>query len=100
LQQFDHDSGPSFKDYACGSRSYNTHKGVDIGLAIDSEIHRNVPMLAVAAGRVVRLRDGETEGIAFTQGVDAVPKGRECGNGFILEYGCGWEPIYAIWPVG
>ena len=94
LQQFDHDPGPGFQDYSCGARAYNDHKGVDIGLATDSAIRQNVPVLAAAPGRVLRVRDGEINGLAVAKGMSAISIGRDCGNGVVLEHGGGWETIY------
>lgn len=94
LQQFDYDPGSGFIDYACGTRAYDGHRGVDFGLATDGDMQRNVPVIAAAAGRVLRVREGETDGLALAKGLGVVPEGRDCGNGVILEHGGGWQTIY------
>ena len=59
VQNFvDHDSSDAAKDFRCGSRTYNNHDGTDIRL-IDTQAEKNgASVLAAAAGRVLRTRDG------------------------------------------
>ncbi len=94
LQQFDHDPGPDFVDYACGGRAYDGHRGVDFGLGTAADMARDVPVLAAAAGQVKAVRDGEEDGVAVRDGSDAVDDQRACGNAVVLEHGAGWETSY------
>ena len=89
----DVDPGPGREDYRCGEMSYDGHKGTDIGLANDSRIEENIPVLAAAAGKVVGTRDGEED--LGTAGIEAAKAaGKECGNGVRIDHGDGWATQY------
>src|SRR5690349_18495177 len=54
----DHDRGPGVADYRCGHRTNDKHDGTDIRL-VDTALQKaGVDVLAVAAGRVIAVRDG------------------------------------------
>lgn len=84
----DRDPGPGAFDYRCRAETYQGHNGVDIRLPNLAAMRRGVAVLAPAAGRVVRLRDGEPDRsvreAAFTPG-------RDCGNAVAIDLGGGWE---------
>ena len=83
----DADPGPEAADFACGSLSYDTHKGVDIALKNLAAMTRGYDVVAAAPGVVRALRDGEPD--------DATPQpGKECGNGVVIDHGGGWESQY------
>ena len=90
---FDHDSSDGARDFACGLRTYNGHDGTDIRL-LDAQAQRDgVQVLAAAAGRVVRVRDGIADISIRITGKAAVA-GKECGNGLVIDHGSGWSTQY------
>ncbi|MDQ2095080.1 M23 family metallopeptidase [Rhodalgimonas zhirmunskyi] len=72
--------------------SYDGHKGTDFALPTRAEMESGVAALAAAPGRVVGLRDGQPDG-AYLKDPDST-KGRECGNGVVIDHGDGWQTQY------
>jgi len=89
----DHDPGPGMRDYACGEHGYNGHTGSDFAIRDYSKMDDGVPVVAAAAGKVLRLRDGMLDGDVSKVGKDAVA-GRGCGNSVVIGHGDGWETFY------
>lgn len=89
----DLDFGPAAKDYRCGLQTYDGHNGVDIRLLDMAAQRRGVDVLAAAAGRVVRLRDGVADISVKAPGAPPAT-GQECGNGVVIDHGGGWETQY------
>lgn len=89
----DHDPGPGAKDYRCGAQTYDAHNGLDIRLPDLAAQRRGVAVLAAAAGRIARLRDGLADISVRATGGDKVI-GQECGNGVVVDHGGGWETQY------
>ena len=90
----DRDPGPKHQDYRCGSLSYNTHKGTDIALANDAVMQAGVSVLAAAPGRVTRIRDGEPRSTLKDLQSATALRGRECGNGLVIDHGDDWTTQY------
>jgi len=90
----DRDPGKGVRDYQCGSATYDGHKGTDIAIRDIATMARGVEVLAAAPGQVLSTRDGMAD-IDFRKigGHEAV-KGRECGNGVVLNHGDGWTTQY------
>jgi murein DD-endopeptidase MepM/ murein hydrolase activator NlpD len=84
----DQDPGPGARDHACGTLSYDGHKGTDIRVAGQPEMAAGVAVLAAAPGVVRALRDGEADGAGGRAGADA-------GNAVVLDHGGGWESQYS-----
>jgi len=94
LQNYvDVDPTPSAKDYKCGTRSYEAHNGTDFRLPSMKSQRAGVDVVAAAAGRVARARDGVPEGVFLKSGREAV-KDMECGNGVVVEHPGRWETQY------
>ena len=94
LQQYvDHDAGPGAKDYRCGPRSYDGHKGTDFRLATLAAQRRGVVVIAAAGGTVRAIRN-DMEDRLIEDGDMSSVKGRECGNGVLIEAPGGWEMQY------
>lgn len=89
----DRDPGPGTRDYRCGLQTYDTHNGVDIRLPDMAAQRRGVAVLAAAAGRVTRLRDGVQDVSIRAPGAPPVTN-QECGNGVVIDHGNGWETQY------
>jgi hypothetical protein len=89
----DRDPGPGALDYRCGHRTYQGHNGVDIRIKDMAAQRAGVDVLAAAAGRVARLRDGVQDISVHAPGAPSV-KGQECGNGVVIDHGGGWETQY------
>lgn len=85
--------GPAALDYHCGHRTYQGHNGVDIRLLDMAQQRAGVAVLAAAAGRVTRLRDGVQDISIRAPGAPPVA-GQECGNGVVIDHGDGWETQY------
>jgi hypothetical protein len=88
----DLDEGPGIRDYACGRFTYDGHKGVDIALRDRKAMDEGVAVLAAAAGKVLRTRDGEPD-ISARDRPGGV-KGRDCGNAVVIDHGGGVEGQY------
>ncbi len=90
----DIDPGPNVQDFACGSATYEGHKGVDFRLLSAAETAKHVAVLASAEGTIKGVRDGMTDVfVSRAGGADSV-KDRECGNGVVIDHGGGWETQY------
>jgi len=89
----DRDPGPGARDYRCGPQTYQAHNGVDIRLLDMAAQRRGAPVLAAAAGRVARLRDGVPDIAVNAPGAPPL-NGQECGNGVVVDHGAGWETQY------
>ena len=89
----DHDPTAATRDYACGSRTYDGHDGVDIRLPDMAAQRRGVAVLAAADGKVAGVRDGVAD-ISVRVGGLAAIKGIECGNGVVIAHAGGFQTQY------
>ena len=89
----DRDPGPGVRDYRCGVQTYQAHNGVDIRVPDMIAQRRGVDVLAAAAGRVARVRDGVADISVRTPGVPSVTN-QACGNAVVIDHGSGWETQY------
>ena len=87
----DRDPGPGVRDYICGAVTYEGHDGTDFALPTRAAMAAGVAVLAAAPGRVRAVRDGEADGALLA---GASVKGKECGNGVLIEHGAGWQTQY------
>lgn len=91
---FDHDPGPDRRDYACGRLSYDGHPGTDFRVADLPAMMRGVTVVAAAGGTVKGVRDGMPDvGLAGTS--REALKGKDAGNGVVIDHGDGWETQYS-----
>lgn len=91
----DADPGPAAHDYTCRGRSYDRHSGTDIAVRDLDAADSGVPVLAVAAGKVVAARDGVADGLWLQGRKDEVLAARrECGNRVAVAHGDGWVTDY------
>lgn len=94
IQQYvDRDAGAGFRDFTCGSLSYDGHKGTDFALPTLADMEAGVAVLAAAPGTVVAVRDGMPDS-GFTGATAQTIEGRECGNGVLIRHPGGWETQY------
>ncbi|WP_448203884.1 M23 family metallopeptidase [Azospirillum sp. sgz302134] len=89
----DEDPGPEWRDYACGRLTYNGHDGTDIRLPDYRLMDAGVPVLAAAAGTVLRVRDGMEDVNVNIVGRDKV-NNVGGGNAVIIDHGDGWQTAY------
>jgi hypothetical protein len=81
-------------DPLCGLATYQGHDGWDIRLRSLRDIVQDVPVLAVADGRVARMRDGIDDQI-YTDAEDKTRVAdKECGNGVMIEHASGLSSQY------
>jgi murein DD-endopeptidase MepM/ murein hydrolase activator NlpD len=89
----DVDASSSATDYRCGTLSYDGHNGTDFRLPSMRVQRAGVGVLAAAAGRVVRVRDGVAD--VSIRGADREGvRGSECGNGAVIAHSDDWETQY------
>ena len=89
----DLDSSPAARDYICGTLSYDGHNGTDFRLPSMAAQRAGVEVLASAAGRVLRTRDGLADGTGGKPDREAV-RDTECGNGAVIEHAGNWQTQY------
>lgn len=87
-QTVDAAPGAEAADYRCGHLTYDGHTGSDFRVPPGIE----VPVTAVADGRVLRTRDGEPDR-RFAEPL-RVSGGRDCGNGAIVAHEGGLQTQY------
>lgn len=80
-------------DPLCGPRSYDGHKGTDIAIRDLATMRAGVPVLAAADGTVRSTRDGMVDRVIDAAGIAAL-RGRDCGNGVLIDNGDGWQTQY------
>jgi hypothetical protein len=90
----DADPGPGAADFQCGARSYDGHDGVDFAIRDRGVMAAGVPVLAGAAGKVKNVRDGMEDTGLLAPGAKSDLKGKECGNGVIIDHADGWQTQY------
>lgn len=91
----DQDMGPDRRDWRGGHLTYDGTNGTDIRLPSLESMWAGVPVLAAAAGTVLRVRDGEPD---LPLGIDVTRTdfgGRTAGNGVLVTHGDGWTTQYA-----
>ncbi len=83
------------QDFSCGAKTYDGHKGTDYALRSLAEMEQGVDVLAAKDGKVLRLRDGETDTVKSEEDLDLIKKARkECGNAVLLDHGSGLRTMY------
>ncbi len=89
----DHQSGENRRDYTCGYRARDGHRGTDFALFSFEALAESIDVLAAAPGRVSATRDG-VEDRAVSDENRASIEGRECGNAVKIDHGEGWNTVY------
>lgn len=90
----DHDPGPDRLDYTCGRLSKDGDHGTDFRVRDLPAMQRGIPVVAAAPGVVKAARDGMRDVSVREIGPEAV-RGREAGNGVVIDHGDGWETQYS-----
>jgi len=85
--------GKGFADFQCGSRTQHNHLGTDFAIKNLGEMEKGVAVLAAAHGTVKTVRTNEPD-ISAHLLKPKVLKGKECGNGLVLEHENGWTTQY------
>lgn len=95
MQQYpDMDAGGGTADPLCGSQSYDGHKGTDLRILSMKDMEKGYAVIAVADGKVLRMRDGEADHLVETADDRARIAGKECGNGLVMQMEDGYEVQY------
>lgn len=95
IQQYvDIDPSSATLDYKCAQQTYDGHKGTDFRLVNARIYQRGIDVIASAPGTVLRVRDGVTDRLIRTNADRALVRGKECGNGLVIDHGNGWESQY------
>ena len=91
----DQGAGDSHVDYECGRKTYDAHKGTDFAVPNRKDLQRGVNVLAARAGKVLRVRNGESDRFKSEDEFEAIKTaGKECGNGVLVEHESGWQSLY------
>jgi hypothetical protein len=93
-QMPDIDPSVQVLDPLCGNASYQGHDGWDIRVRSLKDISRSIPVLSVAEGVVVRIRDGVPDQILNRSDDKGLFLGKECGNGLVVEHAEGLVSQY------
>ncbi|MEG5138061.1 MULTISPECIES: M23 family metallopeptidase, partial [unclassified Microcoleus] len=94
MHYFDRDPSPAAVDFGCGRQTYDGHDGIDFAIPDAKAMAKGVPVIASAAGKVLRVRDGVVDRRLQNQTDKANVAGTECGNGMVIDHGGGWEAQY------
>ena len=101
VQQFpDMDPGPDDVDPFCGRATYDGHDGTDLRILSMADVARGVKVLAMADGKVLRLRDGEPDRLVLNDDDGKAVASKECGNGLVIDHGDGLETQYCHLKLG
>lgn len=93
-QYLDLSPGVDAVDPFCGHATYDGHNGTDIRVPSLKDMNRGVPISAMAAGRVLRSRDGQPDRLVGGPEERKALAGKECGNGLVVDHGEGWQTQY------
>lgn len=85
----------SAKDFTCGTRTQDEHKGTDFAIRSFADLERGVNVLAARDGKVLRIRDGQPDGPKTDDEFKAIESDKhECGNGIVIDHGSGMVTFY------
>jgi murein DD-endopeptidase MepM/ murein hydrolase activator NlpD len=90
----DVDTSGGASDFRCRKRTYDGHDGVDFAIRDLGVMEQRVPVVASAPGVVKNVRDGMEDVAISDEASRARIKGRECGNGVLIEHDGGWQTQY------
>ena len=83
------------RDFKCGPKSYDGHKGTDFALSSVRQMNKGVDVFAAAPGRVLRVRDGESDHLKTAEELAYIEENKkECGNGILIDHGHGLQTFY------
>lgn len=89
----DLDSTLAARDPGCGPLTYDGHKGTDFRVLSRAAFRAGVTVRAAASGTVVGVRNTMPD--ASPGGPETrLVRGRECGNGLLIDHGGGWVTQY------
>lgn len=95
MQQYpDMDAGKGAADPLCGSQTYDGHKGTDLRILSLKDMEKGYAVIAVADGKVLRIRDGEADHLVESEEDRARIAGKECGNGLVMQLEDSYEVQY------
>jgi len=82
-------------DGACGPRTYDGHKGIDIMIPNERVMKSGVDVLAARDGTVLRMRNGEDDRFPTDEQLaKAKADKKECGNAVLIDHGNDWQTLY------
>lgn len=84
----------STADPWCGGATYDGHKGTDIRIRSMADVAKDIPVIAMADGTILRLRNNIPDHIVQTPEDRETVGDQECGNGLIIDFGEGMEAQY------
>jgi Peptidase family M23 len=90
----DVDSTPVARDFLCNARTYDGHDGVDFAIRDRGVMTRGVAVVASLPGVVKNTRDNMPDVAIKDAASRAAVRGRECGNGVVIEHADGWQSQY------
>jgi hypothetical protein len=90
----DLDPGPSHRDYACGQLTYDGDGGTDFRLPDYVAMMKGVEVRAAAPG-VVRATRDDMPDVNLRESSPEAIRGREGGNGVVIDHGGGWTTQYS-----
>jgi len=100
IQQFvDHDPSNTAHDFACGTLTYDGHKGTDFAVPTIAAQAAGVNILAAADGTVLGTRDEMPDILQIGHSAPDVTN-RECGNGLVIQHADGFETQYCHMALG
>jgi murein DD-endopeptidase MepM/ murein hydrolase activator NlpD len=86
--------GPTRLDYRCGHITTDGHDGIDFRLRRARDMRLDVPVVAAAAGTVLRIRDDMPDISVRDHGAPVIGD-RLAGNAVVVGHGGGWETQYS-----
>jgi murein DD-endopeptidase MepM/ murein hydrolase activator NlpD len=82
-----------FTDHTCGKLSDDGHKSTDFTVRSHTQMKDGINVVAADSGDVVFVRDGMSDISVNLIGEEAI-RGRECGNGVIIDHKRGYRTEY------
>lgn len=95
----DADPGDGQRDYTCGPKSRDDHRGTDFALLTHQMMAEGVNVIASAPGIVRATRDGMPDRPVTAETREEI-RGKECGNAVVVRHEDGWETLYCHMKLG